>query len=172
MQAGSVEKVRWLRDLQRFLPLRSQFVLSGNTRDLQIHEAAPGAMTAVPLARALPDALKEAGYQRIASFDLLNGFRALEPCDDSFLTQLGLTPTNGAAAGGLDLLSATLEGSWVLKARPAVLIIDFASRLITRNEALSPAEHQLFSRALILSHSARARPAGDRRMPFFNTVVM
>ena len=54
---------------------------------------------------------------------------------------------------------------------PAALIVDFASRLITRNEALSPAEHQLFSRALILSHSARARPAGDRRQPFFNTVI-
>jgi len=171
VQAGSVEKARWLRDLQRFLPLRSQFVLSGNTRDLQIHEPAPGAITAVPLARALPDALKEAGYQRIASFDLLNGFRALEPGDDSFLTQLGLTPTNGAAAGGLDLLSVTLGRLVGTDGPPAVLIIDFASRLITRNEALSPAEHQLFSRALILSHSARARPAGDRRLPFFNAVI-
>ncbi len=125
----------------------------------------------MPLARALPDALKDAGYQRIASFDLLNGFRALEPGDDSFLTQLGLTATNGAAAGGLDLLSATLERLVGAEGSPAVLIIDFASRLITRNEALSPAEHQLFSRALILSHSARARPAGDRRLPFFNTVI-
>jgi hypothetical protein len=81
VEAGSVEKARWLRDLLRFLPLRSQFVLSGNTRDLQIHEAAPGQITSVFLARALPDALKEAGYGRIASFDLLNGFRALEPSD-------------------------------------------------------------------------------------------
>ena len=122
--AGSVEKARWLRDLQRFLPLRSQFVLSGNTRDLQIHEPIPGTITAVPLARALPDALKEAGYQRIASFDLLNGFRALEPTDDSFLTQLGLTPVNGVAAGGVDLLSAALErlvgtdGPPAFRARP------------------------------------------------------
>jgi hypothetical protein len=54
---------------------------------------------------------------------------------------------------------------------PAALIIDFASRLITRSEALSPAEHQLFSRALIFSDSARARPAGERRQPFFNTVI-
>ncbi len=171
MLAGSVEKARWLRDLLRFLPLRSQFVLSGNTRDLQIHEPAPGQITAVPLARALPDALKDAGYRRIASFDLLNGFRALEPGDDSFLTQLGLTTANGAAAAGLDLLSATLERHVGAEGEPAALIIDFASRLITRNEALSPAEHQLFSRALILSHSARARPAGDRRQPFFNTVI-
>jgi hypothetical protein len=43
--------------------------------------------------------------------------------------------------------------------------------LIPRNQALSPAEHQLFPRALILSHSARARPAADRRLPFFNSVI-
>ena len=122
--------------------------------------------------RALPDALKDAGYGRIASFDLLNGFRGLSnPRDDSFLTQLGLTPTNGTAAGGIDLLAATLERHVPSDGPPSALIVDFASRLITRNEALSPAEHQLFSRALILSHSARARPAGERRQPFFNTVI-
>src|SRR6266849_5552822 len=74
VRADSVEKARWLRDLLRFLPLRSQFVLSGNTRDLQMHEAAPGQITSVTLSRALPDALKAAGFGRIASFDLLNGF--------------------------------------------------------------------------------------------------
>lgn len=171
MKAESVEKARWQRDLLRFLPLRSQFVLSGNIRDLQMHEAAPGQITSVPLSRALPDTLKVAGYGRIASFDLLNGFRGVEPADDSFLTQLGLTATNGSAAGGIDLLAATLERHVAADGLPSALLVDFASRLITRNEALSPAEHQLFSRALILSHSARARPAGDRRLPFFNTVI-
>lgn len=171
VQASEVEKARWLRDLLRFLPLRSQFVLSGNTRDLQMHEAAPGQVTSVSLSRALPDALKAAGYGWIASFDLLNGFRGVEPADDTFLTQLGLTAANGTAAGGVDLLAATLERHVAADGPPSALIVDFASRLITRNQALSPAEHQLFSRALILSHSARTRPAGDRRVPFFNTVI-
>lgn len=36
------QKPRWLRDLQQFLPLKSQFVLTGNIRDLQTHEAVPG----------------------------------------------------------------------------------------------------------------------------------
>jgi hypothetical protein len=99
-----------VRDLERFLPLRSQFVLSGNTRDLHIHEPTPGQITSVPLARALPEALKAAGYERIASFDLLSGFRGVEPSDDSFLRQLGLTVANGAAPGGLDILTSTLEG--------------------------------------------------------------
>jgi len=30
------EPPRWLRDITRFLPLKSQFVLSGNVRDLQV----------------------------------------------------------------------------------------------------------------------------------------
>ncbi|MFX5801236.1 hypothetical protein ABTE09_19180, partial [Acinetobacter baumannii] len=96
--------------------------------------------------------------------------RGIEPADGSFLTQLGLTPTNGAAAGGIDLLSATLERHVGAEGLPVALIVDVASRLVARNEALSPAEHQLFSRALILSHSARARPAGERRLPYFNTI--
>ena len=171
LQDGSAEKARWLRDLSRFLPLRSQFVLSGNTRDLHILEAAPGQITAAPLSKVLPDALKEAGYLRIASFDLFNGFRTIEPSDGSYLTQLGLTAPNGAAAGGVDLLSATIERHVASDGAPAALIIDFASRLIVRNEALSPAEHQLFSRASILSHNARARPGGERRQPFYNTIV-
>ena len=33
---GVIEAPRWLRDLIRFLPLKSQFVLSGNVRDLQL----------------------------------------------------------------------------------------------------------------------------------------
>ncbi|SFQ18086.1 AAA domain (Cdc48 subfamily) [Bradyrhizobium sp. Ghvi] len=171
MHDSSVERARWLRDLLRFLPLRSQFVLSGNTRDLQIHEVGQGEVTAAPLSRVLPDVLKAAGYGRIAWFDLLNGFREVEPADGSYLTQLGLVPSAGTAAGGIDLLSMTLERHVMAEGQPSALIIDFASRLIARNDALAPAEHQLFSRALILSHAARTRPAGDKRLPFFNTVV-
>ena len=40
-----------------------------------------------------------------------------------------------------------------------------------RHEALSQAEHQLFSRALILSHAARTKPAGPDRQPFFHTII-
>ncbi|WP_050424753.1 AAA family ATPase [Bradyrhizobium tropiciagri] len=171
MHDNSVERARWLRDLLRFLPLRSQFVLSGNTRDLQMHEIAPGEVTAAPLSRVLPDVLRTAGYAQIAWFDLLNGFRDVEPADGSYLSRLGLMPTNGAAAGGIDLLSTTLERHVTADGQPSALVVDFASRLVARNDALSPAEHQLFSRALILSNAARARPAGEKRLPFFNTVV-
>ena len=76
-EGRTAQKPRWLRDLIRFLPLRSQFVLSGNVRDLQIHEPAPGEVTAVPLATMLVDQLRKSGYQRIVTFDLMAGFRSL-----------------------------------------------------------------------------------------------
>ena len=108
-----VPKARWLRDLTRFLHLRSQFVLSGNVRDLQVHEPSPGALTAEPLARVLTDALRASGYDRIVTFDIVGGFREVpfdgRAPDDNLLGELGLSVTNGSAPGGVDLLAAALE---------------------------------------------------------------
>src|SRR5215831_16641611 len=68
------EKPRWLRDLIRFLPLKSQFVLSGNVRDLQVVETAPGAFAAVPLVQAVHQELTFAGYGATVIYDLVSGF--------------------------------------------------------------------------------------------------
>jgi hypothetical protein len=46
-------KPRWLRDLVRFLPLKSQFVLSGNVKDLQTQEVQSGVIAAAPLISVL-----------------------------------------------------------------------------------------------------------------------
>src|SRR5258705_11238656 len=70
------ERPPWLRDLLRFLPLKPQFVLSGNVRDLQLVELAPGTVTAQPLAAALANNLHHAGYARTLIYDPVLGFRA------------------------------------------------------------------------------------------------
>jgi hypothetical protein len=171
------QKARWIRDLLRFLPLRSQFVLSGNVRDLQAHEAAPQEIAAAPLITTLSDELHKAGYADVVSFDLLAGFRVVPGREtaaanaNEILRKLGLMPAEGSAPAGLDLLTQALERFVALDGAPCALVVDFASRLITRPAALSSLEHQLFSRALILSHAARARPAGPNRSPFFNIVL-
>jgi hypothetical protein len=157
--------------------LRSQFVLGGNVRDLQIHEPTPAQITAVPIATILLDQLRKHGYQRIVTFDPVAGFRGLPTsgtgteASDELLRALGLMPSNGVAPGGVDLLATTLDRFVALDGSPAVLVVDFASRLVVRHGALSQHENQLFSRALILSHAARTRPAGPERQPFFNTII-
>ncbi len=171
------EGPRWQRDLVRFLPLKSQFVLSGNIRDLQAAEVAPGTVTAQSFNQTLCNTLLDQGYAQVLGWDPLAGFRALErPGTDpasgiALLQSLGLTPVDGAAPAGIDLLSATLQRLVVRQGEPVAVIIDFASRLAVRSDALSAAEHQLFTQALVLSHQARSRPGSVQRKPFFNTVL-
>ena len=172
------EQPRWLRDLLRFLPLKSQFVLSGNVRDFQITEVSPGIVAAQPLTAVLATELTRAGYARVLLYDPLVGFRLLGPSGGAAAAELfgklGVQAGNeGTAPAGIELFGEVLQRLVAMSQTepPIALIADFASRLTIRNEALSPTEHQAFTRALILSHSARARPYGSPPRPFMNTVL-
>lgn len=66
---------RWIRDLLRFLPLRSQFVLSGNVRDQYPVQAGPGRLVPLPLVPTLATELREAGIVHFLVFDPAQGFR-------------------------------------------------------------------------------------------------
>ena len=50
---SAYERPRWLRDVLRFLPLKPQFVLSGNVRDLQLCELKVGSIATLPLFEVL-----------------------------------------------------------------------------------------------------------------------
>lgn len=166
-----------MRDLLRFLPLKSQFVLSGNIRDLQPCEVAPDVITAQTLPATLCDCLQGVGYAHVIIWNPMSGFSvaatksASSEAAEETLRSLGLTPVDGAAAGGIDILAATLERVVSWAGDPMALIVDFASRLTVRTETLSAAEHGLFTRALVLAHQAAPRPAGTPRRPFFNMVL-
>lgn len=170
-------KPRWMRDLVRFLPLKSQFVLSGNIRDLQACEVAPQVITPQTFELTLYRALRDVGFSQVLIWNPLLGFYGLQTPDlpavniDKLLQQIGLTPEEGRAAAGIDLLGNALEKFVNLNDEPIALIIDFASQLTIRADNLSAAEHQLFTRALVLSHQVNTRPAGANRTPFFNTVL-
>lgn len=172
MNAKKPVKPRWLRDLARFLPIKSQFVLSGNIRDLQAFETQPEIVAAAPLVDCLEAELRATGYADIVLYTPLSGFRQLGgiPGQD-VISRLSLTASDGSSPVSPEALSAGLERIVNSPGAPVALILDFASRLINRNEALTPTEHNLFTRALMLAFSARPRPHGDSRQPFFNTVI-
>ena len=69
-------QLRWVRDLSRFLPLRSQFVLTGNVRDLQIRTVGDVAVAAA-LDDVVSSALSEAGYAHVIGYDPVQGFSVL-----------------------------------------------------------------------------------------------
>ncbi|WP_105435910.1 AAA family ATPase [Neorhizobium tomejilense] len=168
-------KPRWLRDLVRFLPLKSQFVLTGNIRDLQAYETSPGATAAIPLSLCLDMELRASGYNDVIVFTPLLGFSlpGVSSSADEVLTVMarnGLGSDNTVGMG-LDVLNGVLSNFTASTGDPAVLIVDFASRLINRADALAPAEHMLFTKAQIVCQVASARPAGPTRRPFYNTII-
>jgi hypothetical protein len=95
-------KPRWARELQRFLPLKSQFVFSGNVRDLQIIELDPGSVIPVTLIDSLDAHLSEVGCSHTIVFDPVDGFRTTTEykqgveAADALLRELGLTPVSSA----------------------------------------------------------------------------
>ena len=165
------EKSRWLKDLVRFLPLKSQFVLSGNVRDLHARELAPGKVTTVSLPSAVAIELYELGYSDVFTFDLVHSFRRLSPQGQFEPAGGSLAGQNEGSAGNiLERLAAGLE--FVLaQGGPSALLLDFASRLAVRTNSLSAAEHSFFARMLVHSHDVSPRPAGPDARPFFNTLL-
>ncbi|HEK0786449.1 TPA: ATP-dependent Clp protease ATP-binding subunit [Proteus mirabilis] len=170
------QKPRWLRDLLRFIPLKSQFVLFGNVRDLQASEIAPNIITPLPFNQTLYNSLYGVGYVHIITYTPLTGFQWVANPTQSLqdgamlMQQLGLTVTGDRASGNIDSLNSLLEKWQTITGQPIALCIDFASCLLSHRDNLSPAEHSLFTRALVTSHQAKARPAGEHNQPFFNSV--
>ena len=81
---NAYQEPRWIRDLLRFLPLKSQFVLSGNISDLQVHAVSEGVVTAVTLDAALNEVLRNAGYASVITFNPVSGFRPLAAADEPY----------------------------------------------------------------------------------------
>jgi ATP-dependent Clp protease ATP-binding subunit ClpA len=137
----------------------------------------PGTVTAQSFNQTLCNALLDAGYAHVLVWDPVSGFRSIgKPGTDpatgqKFMQELGLTLIDGVAPAGIDLLSATLPRLVGRTGEPVALLVDFASRLVMRNDSLNAAEHQLFTQALVQSHQARSRPATELRKPFFNSLI-
>jgi energy-coupling factor transporter ATP-binding protein EcfA2 len=175
MGGTDAHKPRWLRDLERFLPLKSQFVLSGNIRDLHAISY-HGTVAATSLSTAVEKSLREIGYESVIGYDRITGFhtvssqKSLREADVVFLRELGLNPSGDTAPAGMELLGQTLNRFVTQSARRAALLVDFASRLAVRPDMLSNEEHQLFTQSLLLSHRSVPRPDPEGR-PFYNTVL-
>lgn len=168
-------KPRWLRDLTRFLSLKSQFVLSGNVLDLQAFEVAPGSISVIPLQAAVARELYSAGYEDVLSVDRVRGPLLLSNLGmprsaSEVLRQLGCE-FDGMNNPSLTQIGQILERVVSAQGAPIALIIDFASRLVGRSDALSGEEHAFFTRAHVYSTIVKPRPVGADGKPYFNVVV-
>ncbi len=154
--------------------MKSQFVITGCVRDLQAREVSDGVVAALSLINCLESELREVGYSDVVTFRPFSGFSLPSGGSAEQLTQVmtrhGLGSEN-PCGHGIDALAAAIDPFVQSNEAPAALIIDFASRLVNRLDVLSSAEQGLFTRAQIASHTARPRPGGPTRAPFYNSII-
>lgn len=165
-----MSKVSWVRDFQRFLPLKNQFILSGNVRDFHIFEPEPRTIELSRLTTVLDAEFKNAGYALTLLFDQKNGFSVIGNRDPDIIQQLGLD-LDSSQPVGLNELRQALDRIVSFDGPPIAFIIDYASRILIRKDILTDPEHRLFTEAFISSHTVNKRPYGEHMLPFFNTIV-
>ncbi|MDR2209135.1 MAG: AAA family ATPase [Azoarcus sp.] len=156
--------------------MKSQFVLTGNVRDLQAYEVAPQTPTPLGLVETLVETLYDEGFCGVLRWNPVQGLQVLRsmkperPASADLLKQLGVTEGHASCLGP-ETLAPLLERFVSLPGEPMVLVLDFASRLTVQGASMSLPEHDFFTRAMVLSYQARSRPHGPARKPFFNTVI-
>lgn len=169
----SPPRARWLADVERLLPIRSQFVVSGNIRDSFIVPL-NGAASLVPLQRALWETLRGHGYAALLVYDPADGIRVYP--DRAEVRELAerlfdLKLADGGQMISLERLTGVMRKLTGEREARLALLLDFASRMTREPNHLSEAEHRLFVTAEKLSlHAAPIVPREGGGVPLFNPV--
>jgi energy-coupling factor transporter ATP-binding protein EcfA2 len=165
---------RWLRDLERLLPIRSQFIVSGNIRDSLL---SPIGQTPVPVPflRGLWEKLKVQGYRYLLIYDPADGIRVYpnEPAAVELAAKIHeLKLQDGVMPMGLESLVSLMKKLSTSREAHAALILDFASRLARAPDHLDAGEHRFFVAAEKLSLAASpVIPNGASTQPLFNPIL-
>jgi len=181
---------RWVKDVLRFLALKSQFILAGNIRDRYpfLMEAGRPAQGEQPTQQAkyvplgltdyVTESLRLRGYQYFLAYNAIEGFSAVVPRGESaevgrkFLTdtfKLNFDPT-GHHKCSLAKALEVLENVLAHKEHFIAVFFDFASRYSKRVDSLDPPEHEFFTKALIQCHAAQPHNTSAIQQAQFNTV--
>jgi len=132
-QLTLTSKPKWMRDIQTLLPIRAQFILSGNIRDGVTFEINDNAVI-YPFNQALNYLLDELGYDAMLTWDIVDGL-SIE-CEDEEIKKCILSSLN-TNEGSLNSITIEQLGGVIqtISSPPddapyrAALIIDFASRI-------------------------------------------
>ena len=153
----------WLRDIARFLAIRSQFVLSGNVDDLMLMPAGDLALP-VTLKDAISTLLEVSGYEFLICYDPFDYFQVYAPTEVSIAAAKTATGINfdnhGRAEASSDKLLQTIRNLVASRSPRGALLIEHAARFSDEDS------RKLFGGCLKLSHSAPQLPMPDGRARF------
>ena len=167
---------RWLRDIIRYVPLKSQFLLYGNVHDLYAAPAGDGKALILPLIPYIAAALRPLGIAHALSYDPVRHF-TLPPVPGSdpaasqqLLSRFGLPApaVSGSQAQPPDLIAVLTQLAGCPEA--VATFVSFSSRLLMRPDHLTEEEHTTFTRAFVHGHTAQPRVTPASKQPVYNPV--
>lgn len=175
---AAFEKPRWNRDFLRFLPLKSQFVLSGNVRDRFPRLGAQGELMILQLVTYLGAELVESGIERVIAYDPARGFR-LPPIvgrdlktDQAYFADQGITfASAGCAPASIERFFELSTKIVTTAPEPTAVIADFAARMIVNPERLIDNEHRGFTGALVSGLTVEPKVHPKTRQPYYNPLI-
>lgn len=145
---------RWARDMYRLLPIKSQYLLSGNIRDSFLHKNDSGGYSPTSLLGMLWLIFKSYGFKRIEVYDPIQGLLESYPNDNT------TKPTNMLLAEFSSKISDKLNGQ-----ERTAIVIDFSSRI--------PATDNLYCvcEKLATRLSAKVVTGDKKEYAFYNPLV-
>jgi ATP-dependent Clp protease ATP-binding subunit ClpB len=154
----TITPARWLADIERLLPIRSQYIISGSIRDSFLAPL-PSGLALVPLTRVLWEALRGRGFSLTLVYDPADGMRVYpdeapqrELAERLFDLKLG----SGCQMVSLESLATIMRKLSTEREARCALVLDFASRMARQVEHLSEGEHRFFVAAEKISLQAAA----------------
>ena len=137
---------RWISDIDRLLPIRSQFILTGNVRDVFLTPSNSGAYLS-PLISCLWAWLEPIGFQFILVYDRIDGIRVIpntEAVQAKATQLLGLKLLDGVMSANLDTFEKMVRKAVLQRDIRVATVIDYASRLTTTPQTPEDNEYKFF----------------------------
>lgn len=159
----------WLQDIARFLPIRSQFVLTGNIHDFYLIPSETGF---VPLSfkDALWALLEVSGYQAMLLYDRFDSFQVYPSTKETVATLRAVSgldiKDDGSFEQHLKAVPDTVKRLVALRKERVAILFDYASRLTANPQSLSETDNVFFGSMLKLSHAATPAQSRDGKVRF------
>ena len=137
----------WINDIERLLPIRSQFILTDNIRDVFLTPSAEGAYLS-PLLSCLWARLEREEFQFVLVYDRIDGIRVMPQTavtQDRATQLLSLKLQDGVMPANLDTLESIIRKAATLKDVRIAVVIDYASRLTTSPQTPEANEYKFFA---------------------------
>jgi len=137
---------RWINDIERLLPIRSQLILTGNIRDVFLTPSGAGTYLS-PLLSCLWAYLEREGFQFFLVYDRIDGIRVIPQtatAQDKATQLLGLKLQDGVMPVNLETLESIFRRAATQRDVRVATVIDYASRLTTTPQSPEANEYKFF----------------------------